>query len=111
MGERSMQLEEALISGVSVIVGALIAASSSFLISRRDQKWKQAKKDIIYLCQQAKSLYELEAIYIDNLQKVLPNGKAHSIKIKFRKLLSENSALERIVITPKELESIKKRWS
>ena len=106
-----MEINNALINGVFLILGVLLSAGINYLFKKQDQNWNEAKQDIKMLAKQCESFYHLENSYLHYINMISPKDKPKTVQSKRRLLLTINPKLSKININPNAVDKLLAKWN
>ena len=97
---------------VGAIVGGILGGGSTILAARVGQKWEEAKKDIVHLCDQVAAYHKLEDVYANEIARLEPTrGKSNTIKKEMRSVVEASFDVVYPKMTADQAQNSKARWA
>ena len=98
-----------IVSGLFTVVGLLAGGLITYFTTRVDRQWDRAKRDIVRLCEQVSSYYQLEQLYKEELASLDPERRsARTIMEQMRTRVTDSGAYERPEITSVGADKIRR---
>ena len=101
-----------MLTGSFALAGALIGGLVTYMAARVGHRWDRAQRQIIRLCDQVSSFYQLEQLYKVELAKLDPQGRSSETIMKdFRSRVEQSGEYERPSMTSLAANKLRREWS
>ena len=94
------------------LAGVLVGGLLTYATARIGQRWTEARRDILKLCNQVSAFYQLEQLYKDELARLESSGRsAKTIMEDMRSRVEHLGEFDRPEMTTGAVNKLRNNWA